>query len=106
MPKPLFVSMVAIGCLLTVDATVAQAVDPGIRTVGTPGGNGLPGLNATESQLFNNGFGGFGASSDIATGLGPRFNGVSCSQCHTHPGLGGSSPLSSNPQEIMISSLA
>jgi CxxC motif-containing protein (DUF1111 family) len=106
MPKPLLVSIVAFGCLLTVDATLAQAVDPGIRTVGTPGGNGLPDLNTTESQLFNSGFSGFGASSDIATGLGPRFNGVSCSQCHTFPAFGGSSPLSSNPQELMITSLA
>jgi CxxC motif-containing protein (DUF1111 family) len=104
MLKPLLVAVIASGCLVTVDAP-GQAVDPGIRTVGTPGGTGLPGLNATESMLFNSGFGGFGASADIASGFGPRFNGASCSQCHISPGFGGSSPPSSNPQEIMVSSL-
>lgn len=106
MVKPLLISILATGCLLRVDATFAQAVDPGIRTVGTPGGTGLPGLNTTEFQLFDSGFSGFGASANIANGFGPRFNGASCSQCHVFPGFGGSSPLTSNPQELMVRSLA
>jgi CxxC motif-containing protein (DUF1111 family) len=105
MVKPLLASILASGCLLTVDATLAQAVDPGIRTVGTPGSDGLPNLNTTETQLFFSGFSGFGATADIASGLGPRFNGVSCGQCHTSPAFGGSSPLTSNPQEVMIRNL-
>lgn len=105
MIKQLLASLLASGCLLSAAPTLGQAVDPGIRRVGTPGGTGLPALNTTELQLFNSGFGGFGTSADIPSGLGPRFNGVSCSQCHTFPGLGGSSPLSSNPQALMITSL-
>jgi CxxC motif-containing protein (DUF1111 family) len=106
MLKSLLVPMLASGCLLAVDATQAQAVDPGIRTVGTPGGTGLPGVNTTELQLFNSGFGGFGASPDFTDGFGPRFNGASCSQCHTFPTIGGSSPPTSNPQVGMVNSLA
>ena len=106
MVKPLLVSILASGCLLTVDATLAQAVDPGIRTVGTPAPVGLPGLDTTERQLFFSGFSGFGANFRVSTGFGPRFNGASCSQCHTFPAFGGSSPLRSNPQEIMVGSLA
>ena len=106
MLKPLLVSVLASACLLTVDAALAQAVDPGIRTVGTPGGIGLPGLNSTEQQLFFSGFSGFGSSSDLGNGFGPRFNGASCSQCHTFPAFGGSSPLTSNPQVNMVGSLA
>src|ERR1044072_8742332 len=105
MVKPLFVSLLASGCLLTAATALGQAVDPGIRTVGAPGGIGLPGMNATETQLFNSGFGGFGASSDISPGLVQPLNGVSCSTCHGFPSFGGSSPLTSNPQELMFSNL-
>lgn len=105
MVKPLLVAILGSACLLGVDTALGQAVDPGIRTVGTPGAIGLPSLNETEGALFGSGFAGFGASADIADGLGPRFNGVSCAQCHTSPAFGGSSPLSSNPQEIMFNNL-
>jgi len=105
MVKPLVASILAAACVLSVDVTLAQAVDPGIRTVGTPGSDALPNLNTMETQLFFSGFSGFGASADIASGLGPRFNGVSCGQCHTSPVFGGSSPLTSNPQELMIRNL-
>jgi CxxC motif-containing protein (DUF1111 family) len=105
MEKPLFVAILASFCLLTADAASGQAVDPGIRTAGTPGSSGLPGLNTTEEQLFNSGFAGFGDTADIAAGLGPRFNGVSCGQCHTFPAFGGSSPSGSNPQELMMRNL-
>jgi CxxC motif-containing protein (DUF1111 family) len=106
MGKSLFVFILTSGSLLAVDAALAQAVDPGIRTVGTPGGAGLPGTNATERQLFNGGFSGFGSSAAITNGFGPRFNGPSCSLCHSFPGFGGSSPLTSNPQVTLVDSLA
>jgi CxxC motif-containing protein (DUF1111 family) len=39
----------------------------------------------------------------LANGFGPRFNDASCSQCHTFPGFGGSSPPSN--QVSMVNSL-
>src|SRR5437588_11288075 len=38
-----------------------------------------------------------GSIADTGVGLGPRFNGESCGQCHAQPAVGGTSP-SANPQ--------
>ena len=93
--------------LLAASAASAQVVDPGIRREGGPGGTGLPGMNDAESQLFFQSFASFaGNLSSISDGFGPRFNGASCTQCHTHPSLGGTSPPSSNPQVATVESLA
>ncbi len=69
-----------------------------------PGGP-LPGLNATEVAWFNEGAERFKEVDSVAgtqpgaegKGLGPRFNGTSCAQCHAHPTVGGTSPRI-NPQ--------
>jgi CxxC motif-containing protein (DUF1111 family) len=80
------------------------AHDPGVRG-GAPGG-GMPiaGLNPSESQFFTDGQNDFqiidsvsGTVENTGSGLGPRFNAESCSQCHAQPALGGSSPFV-NPQ--------
>lgn len=70
---PLF--LLASGWLLA-DPALAQAVDPGIRTVGVPGLREiLPGANATEQQLFRTGFnGGFAQGGELGLGTGPRLN--------------------------------
>ena len=92
---------------LAMSVASAQVVDPGIRGEGGPGGTGLPGMNGTESQLFFQSFASFaGNLSSFSDGFGPRFNGASCTQCHTHPSLGGTSPPSSNPQVTTVDSLA
>jgi CxxC motif-containing protein (DUF1111 family) len=80
-------------------------VDPGPR--GGPVGAGLPvsGLSQLQQNFF------LGAQkrfqevdsvsgtvvNEAGSGLGPRFNGNSCAQCHAFPALGGSSPTV-NPQ--------
>ena len=79
-------------------------VDPGVRG-GTPGAGGpLPGLSDVEVQFFN-------AAKDVfqevdagPDGLGPRFNLDSCSGCHFHPTIGGTSPAT-NPQ-VAVATLA
>ncbi len=68
-------------------------------------GHPLQGLNATEVAWFNEGRSRFTEVDSVSgtqpgargVGLGPRFNGNSCVQCHAHPGVGGSSPAL-NPQ--------
>jgi hypothetical protein len=58
--RSLLIFLLASGSLLA-DLASAQAVDPGIRTVGLPGDlEVLPGANATEQQLFFSGIDGFG----------------------------------------------
>jgi CxxC motif-containing protein (DUF1111 family) len=76
-------------------------VDPGIRG-GAPGaGAPIGGLTAGELDFFtNHGVPQFTQVEAVADGLGPRFNLDSCSGCHVHPAVGGSSPLHNNPQVI------
>jgi len=77
-----------------------SAVDPGVRG-GAPGAGGpLTGLSADETTFFNDGLARFldvesvtGANNN---GLGPRFNSNQCFSCHSHPGVGGTSPAA-NP---------
>jgi CxxC motif-containing protein (DUF1111 family) len=84
----------------------AQVVtDPGVR--GGPAGAGGPsgGLDGTETNFFSAALQRFkeidSVSGTIAgeagVGLGPRFNGNSCAQCHAAPAVGGSS-AAANPQ--------
>ena len=79
-------------------------VDPGVRGGFSGGGGPLPGLTADELTLFNQGLDVFleidsvsGAIPNTGGGLGPRFNGNSCSSCHAQPAVGGTSPFV-NPQ--------
>ena len=106
MGKSSFISIAFLNLLLGSNAASAQAVDPGIRTVGSPGGIALAGASSTELQLWASGISAFGSTFDISMGLGPRFNGLGCVQCHTSPSIGGSSPRTSNPQVGMIQNFA
>ena len=72
-----------------------------------PGAGGaFPTLNANEQAFFNQAFLRFqevqSVSGDIlgedSGGLGPTFNGNSCTMCHTQPAIGGSSPGLASPQ--------
>jgi CxxC motif-containing protein (DUF1111 family) len=85
-------------------STAARApVDPGVRG-GDPGAGGaLSGLSDVERQYFD-------VSKDVfqevdagPDGLGPTFNLDSCSGCHSHPAIGGTSPPT-NPQ-VAVSTL-
>ena len=72
-----------------------------------PGAGGaFPTLNANEQAFFNQAFLRFqevqSVSGDIlgedSGGLGPTFNGNSCTMCHAQPAIGGSSPGLASPQ--------
>ncbi|HKN36199.1 MAG TPA: di-heme oxidoredictase family protein [Terriglobales bacterium] len=89
---------------VTRGGTQTVATDPGVR--GSPAGAGAPiaGLTANQTSYFNAGLDDFmeiqsvlGTIADTSLGLGPRFNGESCGQCHAQPAVGGTSP-SVNPQ--------
>jgi CxxC motif-containing protein (DUF1111 family) len=73
------------------------ATDPGVRG-GDPGAGGaLQGLNDAERLFFDGAKDVFQEVDAVPQGLGPRFNLDSCSGCHSHPTIGGSSPPT-NPQ--------
>jgi CxxC motif-containing protein (DUF1111 family) len=73
------------------------AVDPGVR--GGPAGAGGPigGLTAAEMAFFTAAQARFQVIEDVAAGLGPGFNELSCASCHISPAVGGASPAT-NPQ--------
>jgi CxxC motif-containing protein (DUF1111 family) len=52
-------------------------------------GDRLDGLSGIDRAAFNNGFNAFLSSEGKADGLGPVFNGESCSQCHVQGAVGG-----------------
>ncbi|HXJ37711.1 MAG TPA: di-heme oxidoredictase family protein [Bryobacteraceae bacterium] len=92
---------------LSTSGLLLAQIDPGPgRGPQGPGpARPLAGLNANELAWFNEGADRFREVDSVSgtqpgapgSGLGPRFNGNSCSQCHAHPVMGGSSPIL-NPQ--------
>jgi CxxC motif-containing protein (DUF1111 family) len=85
---------------------VFAQTDPGPRGGAAGAGGPLAGLSANESAFFTAAKARFGEVDSVSgtiageggVGLGPRFNGNSCAQCHVQPAVGGSSPISVNPQ--------
>ncbi|HWF66780.1 MAG TPA: di-heme oxidoredictase family protein [Acidobacteriaceae bacterium] len=85
--------------------TAREATDPGVRKGEPRSGGPMPGLMSTYQDFFVAAASRFQevdsvsgtAANEPGTGLGPRFNGNSCSGCHAYPTVGGSSPAS-NPQ--------
>ena len=55
-------------------------------------GDPLPGLSQALMKAWTDGRDDFESPEDVASGLGPIFNGVSCVACHNGPAVGGSSP--------------
>jgi len=101
-------SFVTVGALFSDDVSsqVARfaAHDPGVRPGSPSAGAMMPGLTPSEEKAFGIGMEAFlevasvqGTIPDTEAGLGPRFNLDSCAGCHTHPGIGGTSPAI-NPQ--------
>jgi CxxC motif-containing protein (DUF1111 family) len=80
------------------------AKDPGPRSGTTSAGTPLPGLSDAENEYFYAAKDEFSADEDVRDGLGPRMNLDSCSGCHLHPAVGGSSPAV-NPQAAFINKL-
>lgn len=52
-------------------------------------GDPLPGITATEFELFRMGLEDFTEVETAEDGLGPAFNGTSCAVCHSVPAIGG-----------------
>jgi len=83
--------------------------DPGPRTGPPSAGGFYPTLNSNEQLLFTQALQRFqevdSVSGAIAgepgVGLGPTYNGNSCSQCHAQPAVGGSSPGLGSPQDAI-----
>jgi CxxC motif-containing protein (DUF1111 family) len=79
------------------------ASDPGVRGGQPAAGSAVTGLTAAQQSFFSAGLMNFQqidsvkGSANTGNGLGPRFNGESCGQCHSQPAPGGTSPAL-NPQ--------
>ena len=94
-----------VGMLLACLQVTAQN-DPGPRKGSAAAGGSFPGLNGNEQTQFNQALQVLqeidSVSGTIAgepgSGLGPTFNGNSCTQCHAQPAPGGSSPGLISPQ--------
>lgn len=95
----------------TVPSLAGQPKDPGVRA-GTPGAGGpLVGLGPLEINAFLASSAVFARIDSVSgtlagepgSGLGARFNGNACGQCHAFPALGGTSPFV-NPQ-LSVASL-
>jgi CxxC motif-containing protein (DUF1111 family) len=80
---------------------VAAQTDPGVR--GGVAGAGQPLASVAANNpinslaFFNAGKLDFEEVEDVPDGLGPRFNALSCAECHSQPATGGTAPAI-NPQ--------
>jgi CxxC motif-containing protein (DUF1111 family) len=85
----------------------SQGIDPGPRPGAPSAGAFFPTLNPTERVLFVEGQNAFKEVASVSgriagepgLGLGPVFNGNSCSLCHAQPDIGGTSPGLASPQK-------
>jgi CxxC motif-containing protein (DUF1111 family) len=94
------VATAVLGCASVRSQAARSPVDPGVRGGDAASGGPLNGLTAYETAFFQDGLSRFVAIESVSggpnSGLGPRFNSVSCVSCHIQPAGGGSSPAS-NP---------
>lgn len=79
--------LVGLGLLVLAVSPLALPED-----VGLPG-SPLAGITAQEHELFRMGLEDFTEVEGAADGLGPAFNGTSCSGCHNVPAIGGTSTI-------------
>jgi len=103
-PSPLLSLTLLAFLVAAASASFAQATDPGVRGGPANAGVVITGLTANQQAFFSAGLMEFsqiesvlGTVPNTGNGLGPRFNGESCGQCHAQPAPGGSSPAV-NPQ--------
>lgn len=83
--------------------------DPGPRAGAAGAGSFYPTLDADEQAFFTAAMARFEEVDSVSgtlkgepgTGLGPTFNGNSCTTCHAQPTIGGSSPGMASPQAPM-----
>ena len=83
---------------VTRDVTASRAIDPGPRGGPVGAGGPLAGLSADEVSFFLEARTRFQEVQSVSggieesSGLGPTFNGNSCTACHAEPAVGGTSP--------------
>ena len=98
--SPVRVAMaVMVMCVFATSETLLaqfRGRDPGVRGGAAGAGGPIAGLTAEESEMFTVGLEDFSEEEDVAEGVGPRFNFVSCAGCHSQPAVGGTSPAA-NP---------
>jgi CxxC motif-containing protein (DUF1111 family) len=93
--------------VLTISLTANAQRDNGPRPGSAGAGGTYPTLNADQLTFFNQSLARFQAVDSVSgtiekgSGLGPTFNGNSCSMCHSQPAIGGSSPGLISPQMPM-----
>jgi CxxC motif-containing protein (DUF1111 family) len=86
--------------------TIQAQVDPGPRAGKAGAGGPYPTLSADDVAFFNQALERFKEIDSVSgtiggetgSGLGPTFNGNSCSSCHSQPSVGGTSPSPSSHQ--------
>src|SRR5213075_714878 len=84
----------------------SRGIDPGPRGGPAAAGGFYPTLGEAERTTFASALAIFKEVASVSgtvpgepgTGLGPTFNGNSCSLCHAQPAIGGSSPGPKSPQ--------
>jgi CxxC motif-containing protein (DUF1111 family) len=98
-------AVLALAMVLAPTLAYAQ-IDPGVRGGAAGAGAKIAGLTLKEGKFFDAGLDEFqevqsvtGSVAGTEEGLGPRFNMNSCSSCHAHPAVGGTSPAN-NPQVV------
>jgi len=85
---------------------LAAQNDPGPRPGAAAAGSFYPTLNGSEQAMFNQALQVLQEidsvsgtiAGELGSGLGPTFNGNSCTQCHAQPAPGGTSPGLNSPQ--------
>jgi len=93
-------------CLAMVTAApkIQAQKDPGPRPGPAGAGGPYPTLNTNELFFFTQSLARFqeidsvSGAIEAGSGLGPTYNGNSCSVCHSQPAVGGSSPGLTSPQ--------
>jgi CxxC motif-containing protein (DUF1111 family) len=86
--------------------STSMGKDPGPRAGAAGAGSFYPSLNANEQAFFTAALARFEEVDSVSgtlkgeagKGLGPTFNGNSCTTCHAQPSTGGSSPGMMSPQ--------
>jgi CxxC motif-containing protein (DUF1111 family) len=89
--------VLSVSVLSLLTGAIQAQTDPGSRPVTAGEGGPIAGLNKAQASYFSEGQTRFENVSNLAQGLGPRFNSTSCASCHAQPAVGGTSPAT-NPQ--------
>ncbi|HYL65360.1 MAG TPA: di-heme oxidoredictase family protein [Candidatus Methylomirabilis sp.] len=109
MRKARFAPLLALLALILFSGELYAQTDPGVQGGSPRAGMPLRSVNSSDGslQFFQNGLSRFqdiesvSGSSSGNNGLGPRFNFVQCSGCHSQPAVGGTGP-GVNPQFQVI----